>query len=76
MSHPYVSVVAGMERPRAGFGPEHCTAGGYCPINKIFGAILTRGLHRGKVILVGYRDSPLGAVSPREAGEVAEQVQG
>lgn len=54
MSHPYISIVAGMERLRAGFGPEHYTADGHCPINKIFGAILTHGLAEtvGKLFLL------------------------
>lgn len=41
-----------MERRRAGFGPEHYTAGGHRPINKIFGAILTHGLAEtvGKIL--------------------------
>ena len=60
MSHPYISVVAGMERPRAGFGPQHYTAGGHCPVNKIFGAILTHGLAEamGKLFFLSIETAP------------------
>lgn len=54
MSHLYISIIAGVERLRAGFGPERYTAGWHHPINKIFGAILTHGLAEtmGKILLL------------------------
>lgn len=48
-----------MER-LAGFGPEHYTAAGHCPINKIFGTILTHGLAetREKLFLLSIETAP------------------
>lgn len=60
MSHPYISAVTGTERQRAGFGPECYTAGKHCPINKIFGAILTHGLAEtmGKLFVMSIETVP------------------
>lgn len=60
MSHPYISLITGTERLRAGFGPEHCTVGGHCPINKIFGEILAHGLAKtmGKLLLLSIKTAP------------------
>lgn len=60
MSHPYISLVTGTERLRAGFGPEHYTAGGHCPINKIFREILTHSLAEtmGNLFLLSIKTAP------------------
>lgn len=60
MSHPYISIVAGTERLRTGFGPWRYTAGGHCPINKIFGAILIHSLAEtmGKLLLLNIETAP------------------